>query len=134
MKINFWDVNKLSLFKNQSLANYVYDIGYNSGPGTAAVSLQKVLGLNADGKIGDITLSKLNSVNQELVFNKLKEYRQSWLDRNIKGKSYKKVLDQRNDSFFFHRKYIAGALILSLVGLVIYSETQRKPQRKLKTA
>lgn len=134
MKVNFWDVNKLSLFKNQSLANYVYDIGYGSGPGTAAKSLQTVLGVEADGKIGNVTIAKLNSVNQELVFNKLKEFRQSWLNRNVKGKSYKKVLDQRNDSFFFHRKYIAGALILSLVGLIIYNETQTRPQRKLKTA
>lgn len=134
MKVNFWDVNKLSLFKNQSLANYVYDIGYGSAPGTAAKSLQTVLGVQADGQIGDQTIAKLNSVNQALVFNKLKEYRQSWLDRNIKGKSYKKVLDQRNDSFFFHRKSIAGVLILALVGLTIYSETQSKPQRKLKTA
>lgn len=134
MKVNFWDVNKLSLFKNQSLANYVYDIGYGSGPGTAAKSLQTVLGVEADGKIGNVTIAKLNSVNQELVFNKLKEYRQSWLDRNIKGKSYKKVLDQRNNSFFFHRRAIAGVLVSLLVGYCLYTEIDKKPQRKLKIA
>lgn len=101
IKQNFWDINSLSNFKNQSLANYVFDIGYGSGPGTAAKHLQKVLGVTVDGKIGKQTLDKLNTVNQKLVFEKLKEYRTAWLNRNVATKSYKKVLDQRNDSFFF---------------------------------
>lgn len=111
IKKNFWDVNNLSGFKNQSLANYVFDIGFNSGVRTAARLLQRVLDVEIDGVIGSKTLLRLNSLNQSVVFNALKEHRKAWLDRNQGGKSYKETLDQRNDSFFFYRKPIGMVLI-----------------------
>jgi lysozyme family protein len=104
IKKNFWDVNKLSDFKNQSVANYLFDIGYGSGPGIAAMSIQDVLGLRQDGVIGPVTIAKANSTNQKDLFEKLKEYREDWLRENVGGKSYLPVLIKRNNSFFFQEE------------------------------
>lgn len=101
IKKNYWDSLNLSQFNNQSLANYLFDIAYGSGPGIAAKSLQRIIGVTADGKIGKITLQKLNSLNQKLVFDKLKQYRKDWLKNYTGNKSYYKVLEARNESFFF---------------------------------
>ena len=66
-KSNFWDVNKLDQFKDQQVANTVYDFGVNSGVGRAAKYLQEVIGVTVDGKIGSITLGKLNSSDPKEV-------------------------------------------------------------------
>ena len=57
---NFWDVNSLGSFANQELANKVYDSGVNQGTGTAAILLQKALGVMADGSIGPVTIATAN--------------------------------------------------------------------------
>lgn len=59
-KANFWDVNRLGDLASQSLANYVYDYGVNGGTGTAAMVLQKVLGVMPDGNIGPVTIAAAN--------------------------------------------------------------------------
>lgn len=69
-KKNFWDVNKLDQFKDQQVANTVYDFGVNSGVGRAAKFLQEVLGVTVDGKIGPNTLKALNEGNQEAIHAK----------------------------------------------------------------
>lgn len=76
-KINFWDVNKLDQFKDQQVANTVYDFGVNSGTVRAAKFLQKVLGVVEDGKIGPITLAKLNASNQKEVHGKYNAAREA---------------------------------------------------------
>jgi len=74
-KKNFWDVNKLDLIQDQQLANNVYDFGVNSGTGRAAKFLQQsandtgLVKLVVDGKIGNATLTAINSLSPELVYN-----------------------------------------------------------------
>lgn len=75
-KQNFWDVNKLDLVNDQQAANTVYDFGVNSGTGRSAKFLQEVVGVNADGAIGNITLAAVNKMSPyELVtaYNKRRE-------------------------------------------------------------
>jgi lysozyme family protein len=114
IKANYWSKLHLDQFKNQSLANYVYDISVNSGPGTAAKSLQTVIAVAVNGVIGSETIKKLNTLNQSLVFNKLKEYRKQWLeDRKNKLPAYRPLL-ARSEAFFFQRSVGVGILFLGV--------------------
>jgi lysozyme family protein len=61
-KANFWDVNRLDELRSQGAANHVYDHGVNRGTGTAAILLQKVLGVMADGDIGPVTIAAANKL------------------------------------------------------------------------
>jgi lysozyme family protein len=61
-KVNFWDVNRLDELRSQGAANHVYDHGVNRGTGTAAILLQKVLGVMADGDIGPVTIAAANKL------------------------------------------------------------------------
>jgi lysozyme family protein len=69
---NYWDVNRLGQISNQTIANQLFDIGVNTGVGTASRVLQKALNLASgngkyyadliiDGKIGAKTLNALNN-------------------------------------------------------------------------
>ena len=44
-KLDYWDVNRLDAIINQDIANRLFDIGVNSGVGTAAKTLQEALNL-----------------------------------------------------------------------------------------
>lgn len=68
-KTNFWDVNKLDQITDQQIANNVYDFGVNSGVGTAAKMLQKVVGVTQDGIIGNVTIATVNDAVPEQVYN-----------------------------------------------------------------
>jgi len=61
-KANFWDVNRLTDLRSQEAANHVYDHGVNRGVGTAAILLQRVLGVKLDGNIGPVTLATANKL------------------------------------------------------------------------
>ncbi len=62
-RVSFWDVNRLGDLKSQEVANKVYDSGVNQGTGTAAIMLQKCLGVNADGGIGPVTINAANKMD-----------------------------------------------------------------------
>lgn len=66
-KQNFWDVNKLDLFKDQQVANSVYDFGVNSGTKKAAKTLQAVLMITQDGVIGSMSLESANEAKPEYL-------------------------------------------------------------------
>jgi len=71
----FWDYFKADQIKNQSIAEFICDWGYNSGRTSIAKKVQTLLGLNADGIFGSQTISRINSLNQEQLFNMLKTAR-----------------------------------------------------------
>jgi lysozyme family protein len=101
-KNNFWDVNKLDRFEDQQIANTVYDFGVNSGTGRSAKFLQEILSVIVDGKIGNQTISAVNSGNKKAVheafnckrnafYNSIavgnqKQFLKSWLSRVKKYK------------------------------------------------
>lgn len=74
---NYWAPIKGDLFKSQSVANFVFDWGVNSGVGTAAKYLQRTLrdkfkkGIQADGAIGPKTISAANSVSRVQLLSEL---------------------------------------------------------------
>jgi hypothetical protein len=61
-RVNFWDVNRLSELRSQQAASQIYDHSINRGVGTAAILLQKTIGVLADGRIGPVTLAAANKL------------------------------------------------------------------------
>ncbi|MFN8436122.1 MAG: glycosyl hydrolase 108 family protein [Cytophagales bacterium] len=100
-KKEYWDAINLGKLKNQSVANFLYDIHMGSTTGLiAAVKfLQDKLDLLADGKIGEKTIAAINKHMNKSLFEELKAFRKKWLERV--PDSYEAVLMKRTDSFFF---------------------------------
>jgi len=71
-KSNYWDRVKGDSIENQLIANKVFDIAINMGPGTAAKLLQLTLDVTIDGRIGNQTLNALNAANFELFMSEFR--------------------------------------------------------------
>jgi lysozyme family protein len=79
-KENYWDRNKLDAFKNQAIADKMYDIGVLMGTAVAAKMLQRSLNVTnnngtyykdmpEDGTVGKITIGAVNShPRPEVIF------------------------------------------------------------------
>ena len=81
-KVHFWDKMGGDNIHNQGVAENIIDHGINSGPRDAGVIAQTVLNLEfgkslaIDGAIGPMTISSLNSVeDQKKLFEKISYYR-----------------------------------------------------------
>lgn len=76
----FWKPWKADQIKNQSIANICVDFAWASGTITAIRKVQKVLDLDADGKVGPKTLAMLNHREAEKVFDTIKKERLRFVD------------------------------------------------------
>lgn len=84
-KKQFWDVNRLDEFKDQQLANTVYDFGVNSGTNRAAKYIQKVVGVNQDGIIGKDTIKAINQGDACIYHGMYNEMRRNFYNSIAKG-------------------------------------------------
>lgn len=105
-KALYWDRINGDKINNQSIANFIFDWAVNSGVGIASKKVQGLLGIPADGVIGDFTVSKINSASQEKLFNDLKESRRAFFKSIVQNNpSQIKYLNgwikNRVDSFTF---------------------------------
>jgi lysozyme family protein len=101
----FWDYFKADDIKNQSVAEFIVDWGYNSGRGTVARRLQRILGIEVDGTIGSQSLKAINNANQKKLFDALKQDRKEFIEflvrRDPDQKVFYKGWMNRINSFFF---------------------------------
>lgn len=81
LKTMYWDVCKADCIESQSVANAIVDWAWNSGTTTAIKEVQKVLGVRADGIVGNITLSAINSHSPLPLFGKIQQARVKYLER-----------------------------------------------------
>ena len=84
-KENYWNACKADKIQDQSVANMLVDFAYNSGVNKAVKHLQLVLGITADGIIGNKTLRSINKSNGERLFEAFKKDRKAYLKRNSVG-------------------------------------------------
>lgn len=87
LKENYWDRWHADMIENQSIANLLVDWVWNSGVHGIKIP-QRVLGVTVDGVVGSKTIAKINSSNQEQLFNKLKQARREFfiqITRNDKS-------------------------------------------------
>jgi lysozyme family protein len=91
----YWDVNKLDFVKDQQLAQNVCDCGVNCGTSTGARMLQRAYNLVryseaselvVDGKIGNSTLTAINSINACLIYEQYNVLRKAYYDAIIARK------------------------------------------------
>lgn len=81
LKSMYWDACRADRIESQSVANAIVDWGWHSGTITAAKEIQKLLGVTADGIIGNITLCEINSRNPRELFDAIKIARIAYLNR-----------------------------------------------------
>lgn len=63
---------------NQSIANIIVDWGWMSGVKTVAKKIQKLVKVKVDGIFGKNTISAINSMNQEMLFNMIYNERKNF--------------------------------------------------------
>ncbi len=104
LKIGYWDQCKADLIKNQSVAEIIVDWNYLSGL-IAVKEVQRILGQKDDGVVGPVTMNALNAMDQEQLFNSIKEHRVAHIMRIVAtNKSqliFKKGWMNRINSFKF---------------------------------
>lgn len=107
---DYWTPLKLDLFKNQNLANAVFDFGVNAGRKTAAKQLQILLNLRGekltiDGIIGEKTIAAANAATADFV-NAFTKGRQEFyknlarMNTERYGQYLKGWLNRSNDFFY----------------------------------
>ncbi|MDN3550033.1 glycoside hydrolase family 108 protein [Mucilaginibacter aquaedulcis] len=82
-KENYWDVNDTGAIVNQQIANQVFDTSVNCGTGKAAEFLQCAAKVTVDREIGPVTISAVNSLNPETLYNEF---------INLRKDYYKKIV------------------------------------------
>lgn len=70
---------KADQIKNESVAYMLVDFAWHSGVKTAVKVLQRIVGVEADGVVGNKTLAAVNSKNGEKLFYKYFNARQNYL-------------------------------------------------------
>lgn len=81
LKTMYWDACKADNIVSQSVSNAIVDWAWNSGTATAVKEVQKVLGVKADGIIGNITLSAINSYSPLPLFGLIQQARIAYIER-----------------------------------------------------
>lgn len=92
-KTQYWDKVKGDNINSQSIAEFLFDWAYNSGPSTAIKKLQFILGpsVDNDGIMGKQTLDVLNQSNSRVVFEKLKESRRAFFHAIVRNRPSNKI-------------------------------------------
>jgi len=79
-RVNFWAPLQLDFVNDQQIANQVYDFGVNAGIGRSAKFLQQAAGVNADGKIGPVTIKAVNAGQPETIYNAFQDLRKAFYE------------------------------------------------------
>lgn len=87
----FWNPFKGDEIKNQSIANICVDWAWGSGATTAIKQVQRLLGVAADGVIGNITLGAINNAEPEKLFEKIKSARLAFVEAIVKRDASQQV-------------------------------------------
>ena len=64
-KEKFWDIAKLDKVKSQKIADEIFCFGCNTNMRIAVKKAQQLVGVKADGIVGNITLAALNSYDED---------------------------------------------------------------------
>lgn len=73
----YWDKLSLDSVRSQLLAGNIYDFHVNGG--INAKSIQKIVGVRQDGIIGQLTLNRINSLNECTLTRMVIRTRGNWL-------------------------------------------------------
>lgn len=82
-KYRYWNKWLADEINNQSIAEFLVDWEYNSGYYGIEIP-QKVLGVEPDGFVGQLTITAVNSADQQDLFNKLVQARLNFVENIVK--------------------------------------------------
>lgn len=86
MKGMYWDKLRCDDVRWQSVANLMCDWGVNSGISKAAMAIQKLVGVTADGVVGPKTIAAINAVkSKDVLFQSLKAARKQNYKNMVKA-------------------------------------------------
>ena len=86
LKTMYWDNCLGDRINSQSVANAIVDWAWNSGTVTAVKEVQRILGVEDDGIIGNITLSAINSRSPLPLFGAIQTARKFYIARICVGR------------------------------------------------
>lgn len=69
-RAEFWTRMRMDQFKSQSIANAVFNIAVNCGPGRCAKFAQAAAGVKVDGIMGSGTIAAINAVDADVFLSK----------------------------------------------------------------
>lgn len=106
LKTMYWDACLGDRINSQSVANAIVDWAWNSGTVTAVKEVQRILGVEDDGIIGNITLSAINSRSPLPLFGAIQTARKFYVERiciaRPKNKKYRKGWMNRINNLQFN--------------------------------
>lgn len=107
MKYHYWDKCKADQITSQAVANILVDWFWMSGV-NATKGIQRLVGVNVDGKIGPASLAAINKQNEKDLVERLYEARRQFyktiISRNSKLKSFEKGWTNRLNDLIKHNK------------------------------
>ena len=80
----YWNKCQASNINNQSIANIFVDWAWGSGPVTAIKQVQKIVGTDVDGIVGQKTLDAINKKDPKTLFNAIKKARIEFVENLVK--------------------------------------------------
>ena len=86
LKKVYWDFFKADQINNQSIAEFIVDSGLNQGRVLIAKWVQGIVGTDADGNFGDITIKAINDHFDQASFQKLYEDRLNRYNQIVSNK------------------------------------------------
>ena len=81
--LGVWNKNNIGSIKHQMLANLLFDFIVHSGSKNAVKPLQRLVGVNDDGVIGQKTLQAINNADGDKLYLDLLEYRKQFLNNIV---------------------------------------------------
>lgn len=81
----YWRPFKADFIKNQSVANICVDWAWASGTTTAIRQVQKLLGVTADGIVGEITIGAINKYDAEELFSRIRRARIDFVNTIVRN-------------------------------------------------
>lgn len=92
-KEDYWDPMLGDQISNDSVCGIIFDAVVNEGMYAGIVGVQKIVGTEEDGVMGNITLTALNTYDQESLFNQYKQYR---------ADQYLRISKEKNNAEFYN--------------------------------
>lgn len=82
-KKGYWNPFKADSINNQSIADICVDWAWSSGTKTAIKQVQKILGVTADGIVGDVTLNAINNAEVYTLFAHIRTARLTFVNNIV---------------------------------------------------
>lgn len=90
-EVGYWRPFKADLIKSQAVANICVDWAWASGTVTAIKQVQRILGVTADGVVGEVTLGAINRAEPRELFERIKAERIAFVETIVKRTPSQKV-------------------------------------------